>query len=118
MGMIKSKLKRRLCKKFHSGEFQEFGFEVFVNFKKGTDENQFDKFWHYFISEIEKNGLVCGGGGDYNCWQAVITSERKFASPTSNDKERIRIWLENCSEVVNYKIGEFLDSWHDPKWKD
>ena len=44
-----------------------------MNFKKGTDENQFDKFWHYFISEIEKNGLVCGGGGDYNCWQAVIT---------------------------------------------
>jgi len=116
--MIKLKLKRRLRKKLHLGEFQQFGFEVSVNFKKGTGEIQFDKFWHDFISEIEKNGLVCGGGGDYNSWQVFVTSERKFDSPTSRDKERIRIWLENCFEVENCKVGELLDAWNDPKWND
>jgi len=109
MGMVKSKLKRRLRKKFHLGEFQEFGFDVSVNFKKGNGEIQFDKFWNAFIGEIEKNGLVCGGGGDYNGWQVFVTSERKFASPTSSDKERIRIWLESCFEVENCKVGEFLE---------
>lgn len=114
--MIKSKLKRRLRKKLHLGEFQEFEFEVSVDFKKGIGEIQFDKFWHEFVGEIEKHGLVCGGGGDYNSWQVVVTSGRKFASPTSSDKERIKIWLEKYSEVENCKVGEFLDSWHDPKW--
>lgn len=114
--MIKSKLKRRLRKKFHLGEFQEFGFEVSVYFKKGTGEIQFDKFCHDFVGEIERNGLVCGGGGDYNGWQIFVTSERKFASPTSGDKESIRSWLENYSEVENCEVGDFLDAWNDPKW--
>ncbi len=111
----KSKLKKRLRKKFHLSEFQEFGFEVLINFKKGMDEVQFDKFWHGFIGEIEHHGLVCGGGGDYNTWQVFVTSERKFASPTISDKESIRSWLENYSEVENYEVGDLLDAWNDPK---
>ena len=78
MEMTKSKLKRRLRKKFHLGEFQQFGFEVSVNFKKGTGEIQFDKFWHDFIGEIEKKELVCGGGGDYNSWQVFVTSDKEI----------------------------------------
>ncbi len=108
--MIKSKLKRRLRKKFHLGEFHAFGFEISVYFKNGTDEIQFDKFWYEFIQEIEKNGLICGGGGDFKVWKVFVTSEKKFASPTNIEKESIRIWLENCFEVESFKFGELKDA--------
>lgn len=112
MGVIKSKLKRRLRKKYHLGEFQEFGFEVIVNFKKGTGEIQFDKFWNEFIDEIEKNKLMCGGGGDYNSWQVFLTSEKKFTSPTISDKEIIKVFLENYLDVKSFEIGELKDAWN------
>ncbi|MDQ3179688.1 MAG: YggL family protein, partial [Acidobacteriota bacterium] len=40
--MIKSKLKRRLRKKFHVGEFQELGFEILVDLKSDLPEIEFD----------------------------------------------------------------------------
>lgn len=114
--MIKSKLKRRLRKKFHLGEFQEFGFEISVNFKKGIDEIQFNKFWHDIIGEIENAGFLCGGSGDYNRWQVFVTSKKKFTSPTNEEQKKIRIWFENRWEVKDCKIGELLDAWNIPKW--
>jgi len=116
--MIKSKLKRRLRKKFHLGEFQQFGFEVSVNFKKGLSEVRFDKFWNDFIDEIESNNLLFGGGGDNKTWQGIVTSQKRFASPSVDEKRNISIWLENRSEVENCKAGEFLDSWNEPKLND
>ena len=116
--MIKSKLKRRLRKKNHLGEFQELGFEISVNFKKNTDETEFDKFLSEFIDEIENKDWQFGGGGNSKTWQGFVASERKFASPANEDKEKIKIWLENRSEVERCKVGEFLDAWNDPKRND
>jgi len=116
--MIKSKLKRRLRKKFHSGEFQEFGFEVLVNFKKGIGEIHFDKFLSEFIDEIESSNLQFGGGGDNRTWQGFVASKQRFASPSADEKSQISIWLENRSEVEDCKVGEFLDSWNDSKWNN
>ncbi len=62
--MIKSKLKRRLRKKYHLGEFQELGFELFTALKPDLSEEDFDKFLDDFIEEIERNKLTFGGG---NC---------------------------------------------------
>ncbi len=118
MGMIKSKLKRRLRKKNHLGEFQELGFEIFVNLEKDFDKFEFDKFTDDFIDEIEKNNLQFGGSGTEYTWQGFVTSARKFASPTDDDKEKIRVWLENRSEVEHCRIEGFLDAWNDPKWDD
>ncbi len=118
MELIKSKLKRRLRKKHHLGEFQEIGFEIFVNFKKNTDETEFDKFLGELINEIENNDLQFGGGGNNDTWQGFVVSEKRFASPSDDDKEKIRNWLENRSEVEDFKVGEFLDAWNDLKWNN
>ncbi len=115
--MKKSKLKRRLRKKFHLGEFQEFGFEIFVKFKSDLNENEFDKFLDVFIDLIEENKLLFSGGGKEN-WEGFVTSASKFASPTDIDREKIKLWLEKREEVVGYNIGEFLDAWNDSKWND
>lgn len=111
--MIKSKLKKRIRKKFHLGEFKELGFEVSVNFKKELGDEQFDKFWNGFINEIEENNLMCGGGGDYKIWKVFVTSRKKFVSPTINEVEHIKIWLENCIEVKSFEIGDFSDAWNE-----
>ena len=118
MGMIKSKLKRRLRKKKHLGEFQELGFKISVNFKKDFDEFEFDKFTDDFIDEIERNKLQFSGGGDCKRWQGFLTSPERFASPSADDKEKINAWLENHSEVKDCKVGEFLDAWNNPQWND
>ena len=92
--MKKSKLKRRLRKKFRLGEFQELGFEIFVNLKPDLNENEFDKFLDEFIGIVEENKLLFGGGGRDN-WEGFVTSAEKFASPTIKDRETIKFWLEN-----------------------
>ncbi len=110
----KSKLKKRLRKKFHLGEFQEFGFKVSVNFKKETNEFQFDKFWHEFIDEIESHELICGGGDNCKTWEVFVTSNKKFDSPTNEKRMAIQKWLENYSEIEDFKIGESEDAWKNP----
>ena len=113
MGMIKSKLKRRLRKKYHFGEFQEFGFEIFTEFIANLSEEDFDEFVDDFIDEIEGHKLFFGGGGDSKKWEGFVTSGKKHDSPTIEQKEAIRKWLENRSDVEYAKTGELKDAWND-----
>lgn len=112
MEIKKSKLKKRLRKKFHLVEFQEFGFEVSVNFKKEMNKAKSDKFWREFIEEIENNNLICGGGGDLEYFEVFVTSKQKLKSPTENERVKIKNWLENYSGIENYSISYFKNAWH------
>jgi len=112
MGMIRSKLKRRLRKKFHVGEFQELGFQIFANLKSDLSEIEFNKFYDEFIDVIEENKLLFGGGGGPEDLKGFITSAKKFASPIAEDREQIKIWLEKRGEVIGYKLSDFVDSWN------
>ena len=112
MGMITSKLKRRLRKKYHLGEFQELGFEVFTALNSDLSEKVFDKFLSDFIEEIERNKLTFGGGGNTKKWEGFVTSEKKYNSPTEKQKLDFEKWLKNRVEVKDVKIGEFRDAWN------
>lgn len=116
--MKKSKLKRRLRKKLHVGEFQELGFEVSVKFKSNFTETKFDKFTDEFIDEIEGNKLFFGGGGNNKTWTGFVTSQEKYNSPTDEQREKIKYRLENCPEIAESEVGNFIDAWYDDKWKD
>lgn len=111
MGLIKSKLKKRLRKKYHVGEFQELGFEIFTKLKFKLSENEFDKFVDDFIEEIGANKLLFGGGGR-EAWEGFITSAKRFSSPTEEQRNKIGQWLKNRAEVEDVKIGELKDGWH------
>jgi len=116
--MKKSKLKRRLRKKHHLGEFQEFGFKISTKLKINASELEFDKFCDDFIGMIEENNLAFGGGGEINVWEGFVCSWNKFASPSYEDREKVKMWLENRKEVVNCEVGEFIDAWNNPKWNN
>ncbi|HLM00967.1 MAG TPA: 50S ribosome-binding protein YggL [Pyrinomonadaceae bacterium] len=111
--MKKSRLKRRLRKKFHVGEYQEFGFEVFVTLKPQLTEAAFDEFLSDFIDLVEANKLLFSGGGKEESWGGFITSAKKFASPAENDRQTTKGWLENRPGISETKVGEFQDAWND-----
>lgn len=110
--MIKSKLKRRLRKKFHVGEFQELGFEIIANLKSDLTEMESDKFYDEFIEFIEKNKLLFGGGGGLEDLKGFIISAKRFSSPTIEDREEIKNLLEKCEEVIEYKVFDLQDIWN------
>jgi uncharacterized protein len=113
--MKRSKLKRRLRKKFHVGEFRELGFEVTVEFKPNFNGMEFDQFWREFIGKIEKNKLVCGGGGNHKIWQVFVTSSKKYQSPTDEQRENIKSYLESLSDIAKCEVGKLRDAWYDIK---
>jgi len=115
--MKKSKLKRRLRKKFHIGDFQELGFEVSCKFKWSLNETELDRFIDEFIGKIEENKLLTGGGGGNTGWTGFVTSQKKHYSPTNEQREKIKYWLENRPEIAESEVGNFIDAWYDDKWK-
>ncbi len=111
--MKKSKLKRRLRKKYHVGEFQEFGFEIFVTFRLNLSETDSDQLYDEFIVEIEANKLLFGGGGGLGSMQGFVTASKNYQSPNIEQREKIKNWLENHREIAGCKVGNFKDAWYD-----
>lgn len=110
--MIRSKLKRRLRKKFHLAEFQELCFKISAEPKPDLSDDEFDKILDAFIGEIEKKKLNFGGGGSQKSLQGVIASNRKHSSPTEKQKQEVGDWLRKQSNVSTVTIGEFRDAWY------
>jgi uncharacterized protein YggL (DUF469 family) len=103
------KMKKRLRKKKHLGEFTEWGrqFVITRNRKDG-----FDEFLDAFIEEaIEANGCYCGGGGKEDKMNFVVELGRRSDDPDARLK-RITAWLEARPDVENWKVGEEFDIWH------
>ena len=105
-------MKKRLRKKLHLGEFQEFGFEVTYRFIPNLSDNQLDQFIDDFIAEaIENNGLCCGGGGDKNEWRVFVSLDRR-GSATENHRDRVSSWLESNELIAEYGVGQLVDAWY------
>lgn len=99
-------MKKRLRKKLKKGEFREFGREVTVRMAEGADA---DSFVDSFISMIETEGLVCGGGGNDEGWTLVLelgntTREEKWA--------KVRSWLAARTDIADWNASPEFDLWH------
>ncbi len=105
-------MKKRLRKKLHLGEYQEFGFKVRYRFVSDLSDEQFDNFIDTFIQEsIESNGLSFGGGGDKQEWNGFVTLDRR-GSATEEHKTKVSKWLESNPEVTDFKVDGLIDSWY------
>ena len=103
------KMKKRLRKKKHYGEFTEWGRQILI--MRNRDDG-LDDFLDAFIDEaIEANGCYCGGGGTAQNLSFVVELGRRSDSPDDKLK-RIAEWLDSRTDIENWKAGEEFDLWH------
>lgn len=106
---LEKKMKKRLRKKKHLGEFTEWGRQLVImrNRKEG-----FDEFLDDFIEEaIESNGCYCGGGGKEDKLDVVVELGRRSDDPDTK-LNKITAWLDARPDVERWKVGEEFDIWH------
>lgn len=106
---MSKKRSRRLRKKLHVDEFQEFGFEVSFQFQPGLPQDTISRFWDDFIAEaIERNGLAYGGGteGFVSLW--------KHGSAIEAHREQVRSWLSVRPELSSVEVGALVDAYGPP----
>lgn len=96
---------RRLRKKLHINEFQEFGFAYKAKVKPGIQE---EAFVEALLTElIEPRGLEFGG------WTAGgFVSKAGRGSATQDDRTALIQWLGKRPEVESVMMSDLLDAWH------
>lgn len=101
-------MKKRLRKKKHLGEFVVFGRQFLIqrNTKHGLDE-----FFDRFITVIEANGCVCGGGGQEDHLDFIVELGRRDQNPDAI-KAQIEASLLKDPSVKSVRIGEEFDVWY------
>jgi uncharacterized protein len=103
-------MKKRLRKKLHKGEFQEFGFDFSIQFHQPLTPEKADDLLDDFIEMIEKNALFLGGGGEELSLQGFIVATKK--SVTDEHEIAITDWIKSKKDLIqSYKL-EKKDAWN------
>jgi uncharacterized protein YggL (DUF469 family) len=101
-------MRKRLRKKKHVGEFQEFGVEFAATLKPGVD---FDAFLDDFIRDaVEANGLAFGGGGGGAQFSGFVELGRRDVYVSN--LEKVAAWFAAEGRVKSYQINEPVDAWN------
>jgi uncharacterized protein YggL (DUF469 family) len=108
---IRSKMKRRLRKKKHLGEFKEFGVPFALRRKRKDD---FDSFLDAFLEEaVEANGCYCAGSGKDDEFVGFIELGIQKDNPEER-LEKIVIWMKTHPDIDKFIIGQVVDAWYGP----
>lgn len=105
---------RRLRKKLHVEEFQQFGFEVVFKVDETRSIADADQVFDRFVVEaIEGNALVCGGGGRYEL-SFFVTPAVYRNSASEADRANVVAWLEGAraAGVHGEAVGPLVDAWY------
>jgi uncharacterized protein YggL (DUF469 family) len=101
---------RRLRKKLHIGEFQEFGLELAVTLKELIGQKDEDTLLDAFLLEvIEPNSLIFGGAISDG-----YIAYRGRGSVTEENRETVLNWLVGRPEIANVKVSPLIDAWYPP----
>jgi uncharacterized protein YggL (DUF469 family) len=106
MPKIRSK---RLRKKLHLDEFQEFGFTISFTLPQNLENEALDIFFDRFIDVIEHNGLLFGGGLGLKS-EGFVTLDKR-GNATEEHRVLVRRWLASHPFVSDIRIGELVDAW-------
>lgn len=105
-------VKKRLRKKFYTGEFKELGIEVLLNFKDGLSDDDLDSFVGDLVNEVlAENRLDFEGTGDKTQLAGLIVLDRR-GSVTREQREAVDAWLEKREDLASYEVSELLDAWY------
>ncbi len=104
-------MKKRIRKKKHVREFQEFGFDVDANLRSNMDREALNAFTDRFIAHIEANNLAFGGGIGPMVGGFVTRFTR--GSATEDDRASIATFLKSDPDVVQHQVGGLRDAWYE-----
>ena len=101
-------MRKRLRKKKHLRDFQQFGVNLVVNLHDGVD---FDAFFDDFlVKAVEANGLAFGGGGCATILDGFL--ELGCRSEHEINLSTVAVWLTSDSRVQSSKFGTPVDAWY------
>lgn len=111
---------RRVRKKLHLAEFQEFGMHVDISLDYGPNDQNFQNIidhadLHQFIDDfmefLETHELHCGGGGGmYDVHYFVAAN----GPNTLREKHRhiVNAWLSQHPHVISFRVSSLIDAWY------
>lgn len=99
---------RRLRKKMHLDEFQEFGFEYELSLKEDLTTEQEDALMDRFVTELLAPRFLAAGG-----WvlEGFVTSYHR-GSATDEDRAATLAWFRAQPEVNEASVSELKDAWY------
>ncbi len=110
MNQPRKRRSRRLRKKLHIGEFQEFGLEVQITLRESIDQRDEGTLLDAFLLEVmEPSSLVFGGAVTDG-----YISYRGRGSVTLEDRKRVIDWLVGQPEIATVQVSELVDAWYPP----
>jgi uncharacterized protein len=105
-------MKKRLRKRFHTGEFTEYEFQVEFQLAPPADETAVDAMLGAFLDQIEGRGLVAGGSCSHVGDFSFFLSAQKARTPvTDAHRSAVQTWLAGQASVTNAKVGPLEDAW-------
>lgn len=106
--MAKYPRSRRLRKKLHLAEFQEWGFDVETVLKEPLVGTAEEELLIAFVEEvIEPRNLIYGGG--LTCGYVCKAGGE---SATEEDRAAVRDWLQARTEFASVAVQELSDAWY------
>jgi uncharacterized protein len=104
---------RRLRKKLHVGEFQEFGFTL--TFAVDLQQRGLEEALDGWLDYVESQGWGFGGGGSVLDNQiAGYLCQYDSGTLTESDREQVAQWLTSQSWVTTHQLATLSDAWYGP----
>jgi uncharacterized protein len=97
-------MKKRLRKKKHVGEFQEFGFQINLELKPNYSLMETELLFDELIELIEQENLLFGGGAS----GGFITAKK--GSVSDSNKAAIENWIKSKQDIILSFILEKEDA--------
>jgi uncharacterized protein YggL (DUF469 family) len=99
---------RRLRKKMHVGEFQEFGFEYELSVKEDLTPEQEEALMDRLVTELLVPRYLAAAG-----WvlEGFVTTYHR-GSATDEDRSATLAWLKAQPEVTEASVSELKDAWY------
>ena len=108
--MNRSKLKKRLRKKYKKGEFQQFGFSMLITYKQRRSVE--DLSWSDVVFErMEDMGIACSGNIGSKCMHLLVFPVRKTLGITDEQKEDIVREFNTIDIVHEVETSSLIDMW-------
>ena len=105
-------MKKRLRKKFRTGEFTEFEFQVSFRMQPPVEPQAVEAMLGAFLDEIETRGLMGGGGhslqGDFSF---VVSGGKPRTRVGEAHRQALEAWLRGNAGITGASVGPLVDAW-------